>query len=134
MGDSFVLSAAGQADDTALLSNDIQKLKHILQLCTSYCQKYHVQLSTSKTKLMMISPNKDCVFVPYNPLTINGESIKFVTEAEHVGVVRSTSGNMPNIINRIAALKKAMGAIVSCGLAKGRRSNPAVSLRILTIY
>ena len=134
MGDSFVLSAAGQADDTALLSNDIQKLKHILQLCTSYCQKYHVQLSTSKTKLMMISPNKDCVFVPYNPLTINGESIKFVTEAEHVGVVRSTSGNMPNIINRIAAFKKAMGAIVSCGLAKGRRSNPAVSLRILTIY
>ena len=94
MGDSFVLSAAGQADDTALLSNDIQKLKHILQLCTSYCQKYHVQLSTSKTKLMMISPNKDCVFVPYNPLTINGESIKFVTEAEHVGVVRSTTGNM----------------------------------------
>ena len=134
MGDSFVLSAAGQADDTALLSNDIQKLKHILQLCTSYCQKYNVQLSHSKTKLMKISPNKDSVFVPYNPLTINGESIKFVSEAEHVGVVRSTSGSMPNIITRVAAFKKAMGAIVSCGLAKGRRSNPAVSLRIMIIY
>ena len=48
--------------------------------------------------------------------------------------MRSTSGNMPNIINRVAAFKKAMGAVVSCGLAKGRRTNPAVSLRVLTIY
>ena len=41
---------------------------------------------------------------------------------------------MPNILIGIAAFKKALGAIVSCGLAKGRRSNPAASLRILTIY
>ena len=45
----FVLSTVGQADDTVLLSNDLYKLNHILQLCLSYCQKYNVQLSPSKT-------------------------------------------------------------------------------------
>ena len=131
MGDTLVISAVGQTDDTGLLSNDIN---HILKLCLSYCQKYHVQLSSSKTKLMVIPPTKKKIVVPYNPVQINGETVQFVDEAEHVGVLRSTSGNMPNILNRIAAFKKALGAIVSCGLAKGRRSNPAASLRILTIY
>ena len=83
---------------------------------------------------MVIPPTKKKIVVPYNPVQINGETVQFVDEAEHFGVLRSTSGNMPNILNRIAAFKKALGAIVSCGLAKGRRSNPAASLRILTIY
>jgi hypothetical protein len=41
---------------------------------------------------------------------------------------------MPNIVLRLASFKKALGAVVSCGLARGRRSNPAASLRILSIY
>ena len=41
---------------------------------------------------------------------------------------------MENILQRITSFKKALGAIISCGLSRGSRSNPAVSLRILNIY
>ena len=57
-----------------------------------------------------------------------------MSEAEHVGVLRSESGNLPNILQRLSAFKKALGPLVACGLARGSRSNPAASLRILSIY
>ena len=134
MGASLVLSGVGQADDTVLLSNDIYKLNHILQLCLSFCQKFNVQLNSSKTKLLQITPIRTSSVIPYNPINIHGKDIKISDEAEHVGVVRSSSGNIPNIVNRVAAFKKALGSIVSCGLARGRRSNPVAALKILSLY
>ena len=129
-----VVSAVGQADDTVLVSDSIAKLNHILQLCLKYCEKYCVELSPSKTKLMVIPPGKKPLVIPYNPIKIGDKQITFVEEAEHVGVLRSVHGNMPNIVHRIAAFKKSLGALVSCGLARGRRTNPAASIRILSTY
>ena len=134
MGRGLVLSAVGQADDSVLMSNDLQFLNLLFQLAINYCLKYNVQLSPSKTKLMMILPQNQQIIIPYNPIRINGAEVKFVNEAEHVGVTRSTDGNMTNILQRIAAFKGALGAIISCGLARGHRSNPAVSMRILSTY
>ena len=51
---SSVVSAVGQADDTGLLSNNLYRLNHILQLALEYCVKYNVQLCQSKTKLLQI--------------------------------------------------------------------------------
>ena len=98
-GNSLVVSAIGQADDTALISNDISKLFHILQLVLTYCQKYNVQLSTSKTKLLMIPPARNPYFVLNNPIQIDGQIIEFTDQAEHVGVVRSSQGNLPAFFN-----------------------------------
>ena len=134
LGKSLIVSAIGQADDTALVSNDISKLYHILQIVLTYCQKYNVQLSTSKTKLLMIPPARKSFFVPNNPIHIDGQRIEFTDQAEHVGVVRSSQGNLSNIFQRLSAFKKSLGPLVSCGLARGQRSNPAASLRILTTY
>ena len=131
---SLVVSAVGQADDTALISNNIHKLHHILQIVLEYCLKYNVQLCPAKTKLLKITPARQSSFEPYNPIQINGKQIEFVDEAEHVGVLRSVEGNMPNILQRISAFKKALGSTVSCGLARGRCSNPAASQRILTLH
>ena len=89
----------------------------ILRLVTDYCIKYNVQLSSSKTKLMEISPPRVKGRATYNPINFNGEAIGFVEEAEHVRVLRSTHGNMPNIVQRVSAFKKALGSIVSCGRA-----------------
>ena len=114
-----VISGVGQADDTALLSNDIEKLYHILSLCMTYCSKYQVQLSSSKTKLLKILPvvsaeytplKSEKSWVPFNPISINGKVIEFDEEAEHVGVIRSVKGNITNIMNRISAFKKVIGA------------------------
>ena len=128
MGGNLVLSAVGQADDTGILSNDLCKLKLILKLVTDYCTKYNVKLSSSKTKLMEISPPRFKSKPLYNPIEIDGLEIKFVEQAEHVGVLRSTNGNMPNILQRISDFKNALGSIVSCGLAKRSSSDPSSSL------
>ena len=135
LNNSLTISAVGQADDTAVVSNDLQNLRHLLHLVLDYCTKYNVTLSPSKTKLVRISPPRHHKFVPYNPISIAGITIDFVPEAEHVGVIRSEEGNnMSNILKRISSFKKALGAVTSCGLARGHRTNPVAALRILSLY
>ena len=65
---------------------------------------------------------------------INGKPIEFSSSAEHVGVVRSTEGNLPSIFARITAHKKALGAVIHTGMARNHRENPTASLRIERLY
>ena len=58
------VAAIGLADDTALVSNDISQLQHLLQLTLNYCQEYQVQLSAVKTKLLIYSAT-DSDYVKY---------------------------------------------------------------------
>jgi hypothetical protein len=69
-----------------------------------------------------------------NPIKIDNVPVKFCTETEHVGILRNTAGNMPNILNRIVSHKRSLGAILSAGLARGHRGNPAASLRVHQLY
>ena len=70
----------------------------------------------------------------YNPILINGDQIEFCQEAVHVGVIRSEKGNIPHIMNRIAAYRKALGATLSSGVAQRSRANPLIGLRLEKIY
>jgi hypothetical protein len=107
-------------------------LYNLLVLALTYCRKYNVQLCADKTKLLKYT---DKTFsVPLNPIAINGEQVVFSDEAEHVGIIRSTSGNLPNLMNRIHCSKTATNATLACGLARGHRSNPAACLAVLRIY
>ena len=72
--------------------------------------------------------------VQTNPINIDGKPIEFVSSAEHVGVVRSTYGNLPTILARITAHKKAIGAVLHTGMARHHRGNPKASLRIERLY
>ena len=135
MEKSFVLSAVGQADDTALLSNDIFKLQLILQLVLNFCKKFDIKLNPTKTKLLVVPPARNPkFFVPHNPVNIDGTPVEIVDQTEHVGVLRSSSGNLPNILQRITSFKNAIRPLLSCGLARGSRSNPVASIKILSIY
>ena len=134
MGDHLVLSAVGQADDTVLMSHDIIKLNLLLHLAKIYCDKFNVQLSQSKTKLLLIPPPQIQTCVSFNPIKIDDKEVQFVDQADHVGMVRAKEGNMPNIFKRILAFKKSLGNLVYCGLVRGPRSNPAAFLRIISIY
>ena len=69
-----------------------------------------------------------------NPLEINGDRIDFVDSAEHVGMLRSTAGNHVTILDRINTHKKAIGAVLHVGMAKGHRGNPSASLHIHQLY
>ena len=50
------VAAVGQADDSGLCSDDMHQLQFLLKLSLNYCSKYQVELSASKTKLLVFSP------------------------------------------------------------------------------
>ena len=121
------VAAVGQADDTALLSNDIHQIQCLLNLSIQYCNKHQVQLSAAKTKLLVFS-KKETDYTKYSkllePLHIGDTPVEFATEAEHVGVLRSLSGNLPHIHNRIVSHKKALASILCMGLSRRHPQTP----------
>ena len=125
-------------DDTSLLSNKLKNVLFLLQLTLLFCKKYHVKLCPGKSKLQVFSTKAMAETVQYaketNPIIIDGEPIEFVDSAEHVGLIRSTTGNLPTILARITAHRKALGAVLHTGMARGHRGNPAASLRVEQMY
>ena len=135
---STTISAVGEADDVVLLSNDIHNIKLLARLTEQYCKEFRVKLVPRKTKLLPIYHQRHIQLVNYAKLThevsIGDSHLEFVDEAEHVGVMRSTSGNMINVLQRITSHKRTLAAVSSAGLTRGCRSNPAASLRIHNLY
>ena len=131
---SSVVSAIGQADDVILAANTVDSLRLLAMLTESYCARYRVTLVPSKTKLLPMYHPRHTHLVDYakltNPVTIDDTSVKFVDEAEHVGVLRSTAVNMPHILQRITSHKNDLGTVCSAG----QRRNPAVSLRVHQLH
>ena len=136
--DNVEVSAIGQADDVVLLSYDLFLLKNLLQLTLDYCGKHHVTLAPEKTKLMVFAPKQHKHLVNYQKavtsLSINDTTINFTDVAEHVGVIRSTDGNLPHIQNRVTSHIKALFSVLPAGLSRNRNANPAVSLRIQSTF
>ena len=69
-----------------------------------------------------------------NPMKMKNEKLEFVDTAEHVGMLRSAGGNHVTILARITTHKKAMGAVLHVGLAKGHRGNPLASFHVHQLY
>ena len=132
------ISAIGQADDVVLVSSDINCLSHLLSLTLSYCSTYNVGLSHEKTKLQVFAPpslHQDVnYFTLTSPISINSNFIEFVDSAEHVGVIRSVNGNQPHILKRISSHRTAVAKVLSSGLARYHRSNPAYYLPTEQVY
>ena len=135
---SSTISGVGQADDVLLAAISLENLKLLARLTENYCSNFRVKLVASKTKLLPVYHKRHDYLVEYaklvNSVTIDETVVQFVSEAEHVGVVRSSSGNMPNILHRIASHKKALGGVTSAGMTRSHRGNPAASLRVHQLY
>ena len=131
---SIVISSIGQPDHTVLLANNIHDLQNLLILTLEYCERFAVTLVPEKTKLLAFSPPNCEMLVKYakiiSPISISGEHINFSDAAEHVGIVRSVHGNMPSILSRLSAHRRAVHSIMPAGLAKGHRSNLAACIRV----
>ena len=87
--DPLVVSAIGQADDVALVSDSIFDLQSLLDLSLRYCKEHHVTLRADKTKLQAFSSDNSflsayCAKV-VSPINVCGTPVEFVDEAEHVG-------------------------------------------------
>ena len=135
---STIVSAIGQADDVILATNCIRNLQLLAHLTERYCKSHRVTLVPSKTKLLVIYPRAQKEAVEYaeiiNQVKIAGVQVPFTDEAEHVGIVRSRSGNLPHITKRISAHKKALAALCSVGIAKGHRGSPSSALKLQQLY
>ena len=134
----LTVSGIGQADDTLIVSNDIKNLKYLLELTKTFYSKYQVQLCADKTRLQVYFKENMKSKIQYlkemNPIDINGNTIEYDDIAEHVGVTRSVTGNLPSLLSRISAHKKALGGILHTGMARSHRGNPAASLRLQQVY
>ena len=100
LGNGLTISSVGQADDVALLSNDVHSLQNILTLTLNYCKRFNIELCAGKTKLLHITNNKINSLVHFNPITIDGQTIPFSDQAVHVGVIRA-SANLPHLLDRV---------------------------------
>ena len=58
----------------------------------------------------------------------------FVHSTDHVGILRSPSGNLPHILSRLAAHRKSIFGILPVGMAMAHRGNPAVNLKTHSIH
>ena len=136
--DKLVLSGVGQADDVGLLANSLKKLKLLLYLTVLYCDRYQVKLVGAKTKLLVFNSKQtklqSSIELASTTISVDGEDIHPSTQASHVGVVRSVDGNGANIAARLLSHRKAVYGLLSAGLAKGHRANPAASLRVEAVY
>ena len=132
------ISCVGQADDVALVANDIHALQALLELSLYFCQKYHVSLSHEKTKLQVYSSKSSDMQAFYgkiiSPISINSQEIDFSEEADHVGTLRSVNGNLPHLQSRFTAHRKSLFAVLPAGLARAHRGNPASSIRAHQVY
>ena len=137
LGD-ITVAAIGQADDTVLVSNDVHNIQNLLDLSLDFCSKYHVQLCVDKTKLQVTASKELDSLVDYqkatSPVNISGKKIPFVDSVDHVGILRSSSGNLPSVLRQITAHKRQLGSILHTGIARGHHGNPAASLRVQRIY
>ena len=132
-----VVSCISLADDAVLLSNEFVDLKNLLHLTVMYCSKYGVELVPDKTKLVAFAKKNDetATYVGNtSSVTLDGNEIFFSEEAEHLGILRASSGNNISIMNRISAYRKQIFSLLPTGLAYHHRSSPASSLKIEKLY
>ena len=128
------VASIGQADDCVLLADNIFSLKNILTLSLDYCNKYHVKLAPEKTKLLAFTAPRHKKIFEFTKIVsqikIENTEINFSETAEHVGIVRSSSSNQPHILDRIAAHRKSLFAVLPAGLARRHNANQAAALSV----
>ena len=135
----IMVASIGQADDVALLSHSPLQLLCLLHLTESYCRRQHVELVPEKTKLLVWTPNSQKMQTDLLklscPITVGNKQIEYSFSADHVGVVRSTEGgNMPHIIDRISAHKRAISMFLHSGAAYKHNAKISSSLSLERLY
>ena len=69
-----------------------------------------------------------------SPIHIGNDKIPFVENAEHVGVIRSVTGNLPHLHQRLVNHRKALHGILFAGMSRRHRANPLSSIRADRIF
>ena len=133
------VSCISQADDAVLLSNSIIDLNNLFHLTKSYCSKYDVELVPEKLKLLAIGGDRCKDDIEYAKLisriAMNDNAIPFSQEAEHLGVIRASSGsNLQHIFSRISAHRGKLHTLLPIGMALNHNASVSASLKVEKMY
>ena len=138
LASSPTISCISLADDALLLANSLIDLKNLLYLTEQYCKKYDVALVPEKIQLIVFHRSSDHnidISKSSSSLSINGRTIPFSEEVNHLGVLRSElPTNKCSIGDRISAHRKQLFSLLPTGVALHHGGNPAASLRVDRIY
>ena len=137
MGEVSV-GSIGVADDVALISPSPHALQSLLNISQSLTSSRCMVNVPEKTKLLLYQPKGDQsaeYWLDVQPITMDGVALPLSSQAEHVGVLRSPGGsNLASITARMAGHTKSLYSVISCGMARSHRGNPAASLRVEACY
>ena len=111
MGEACV-GSIGVADDVGLVSPDPHALQSLLNLSQSLTSSRCMVNVIEKTKLLLFHPKSDHsadYWQEVSPIMMNGAALPLSSQAEHVGVLRCTSGtNLASITARMAGHTKSL--------------------------
>ena len=113
------------ADDTVILSHTKEGLQRGLNAVEEYCDKWQLNINTSKTKVCIFSSRK------INPMNTKfkykGNELEIVEDYKYLGVIFNYNGNFKKNSNSlITQAKKAMYTVIS----KCRRYNLPIDIQI----
>ena len=132
------VGSIGVADDVSLVSPDPHALQSLLNLSQSLTSTRCMVNVQEKTKLLLFHPKGNHsagYWHDASPILMDRAPLPLSTEAEHVGVLRSPGGgNLASITARMACHTKSLYSVISCGMARNHRGNPAASLRVEACY
>lgn len=89
------------ADDTILMSDDVNKFQYLLNCFTNYCLTWKLQINASKTKIMIFGSNARSNNVSF---TLAGEAIENVTEFKYLGVLFTQNGRFVKYIKHLSEI------------------------------
>ena len=137
MGEISV-GSIGVADDVALVSPQLHALQSLLNLSQSLTSSKCMVNVPEKTKLLLFQPKGDQsadYWHEASPIIMDGAALPLSPQADHVGILRCPGGsNLPSITARMSAHTKSLYSVISCGMARSHRGNPAASLRVEACY
>ena len=129
------VASIAQADDMCLLSHTVDGLQSLANISSHQTNSRCLQLVPSKSFLLAFIPNNSSLPTASSPsIQIGSSSISLSTQCEHLGVIRSSDGNMPNVLQRIAAYQAAVHGVVKAGLADRHNGSPAACLKAEAMY
>ena len=93
--------AFGYADDVSLAAPSVKATKSMLKICETFAYEYDVQFNSSKSMMIVFNTTQK---VP--SISFNGEIIKVVENAQHLG---SFIGHNHNVLNIDKACNRIVG-------------------------
>ena len=77
------------ADDTVIVAESSDDLQIGLDMCSSYCRQWKLEINYDKTKIMVFSRGRTANFI----FTINGIQLEVISDIKYLGILFCRSGS-----------------------------------------